>query len=125
MSYKVKKNKVKLFTLTRKDFRWDFYRCPGKGGQHVNKVSTGVRCVHEPSKASGRACDHKSRHKNRQLAFKRMAETKEFKNWVKFKGLKMMGVIDQIEQEIKLSLANPRNLKIEVKDEKGRWVEVE
>ena len=47
----------KLFTLTAKNFRWDYFRGSGKGGQKRNKTSSGVRCTHEESGAVGQSHD--------------------------------------------------------------------
>lgn len=35
-----------LFSITKKDFKVDTFRCGGKGGQNQNKVESGARITH-------------------------------------------------------------------------------
>src|SRR6266508_2136552 len=46
----------------------------GPGGQHRNKVATGVRLVHRPSGAVVTATERRSQAANREMAFARLAE---------------------------------------------------
>ncbi len=43
-------------------------------GQHVNKVETQVRLVHRPSGVNVVASEHRHRERNRQAAWRRLAE---------------------------------------------------
>lgn len=47
-----------------------------------------------------------------------MSETEKFRTWLKMEA----GMREQIEEEVKKSM-DPKNLKIECRDEKGKWVE--
>ena len=47
-------------------------RSPGKGGQHVNKVSSGVRMKHLPSGISVRCTEERSQLANRNIAMHRL-----------------------------------------------------
>lgn len=118
------KKREKLFSLTRKDFKFVPFGASSKGGQHANRNKCYMRCTHEASGAVGLGQKYKSQKQNKKLAFRNMANTEKFKKWIRSKGLRMMGVIGQIEAEIDMSLKNPRETKVEVKDENGRWVEV-
>jgi protein subunit release factor B len=51
----------------------DFYIAGGPGGQHRNKVESGVRLVHRPSGITVTATERRSQHANREVAFERMA----------------------------------------------------
>jgi protein subunit release factor A len=75
--------KTLVFTVTIKDCEQQFFRAGGKGGQNQNKRETGVRIIHHASGARGEARDERSQEQNRKLAFKRMAESKEFQYWAK------------------------------------------
>jgi protein subunit release factor B len=110
-----------LFSVTKDDCRWDYYRCPGKGGQNVNKRDTGVRCTHPPSRAVGASCEERSQLQNKKTAFVRMAQSKEFKEWHKIECARRTGQLDQIEREVERQM---RNIKVEVKDH-GVWAEVD
>lgn len=80
-----------LFSLTKKDFIRQTFRCPGKGGQNVNKVETGVRFIHPPSGAVGHACDTRHQAQNSAIAFRRLAESREFKAWHKIETARRLG----------------------------------
>lgn len=93
----MKKNKVKMFSVTASDCRWDVFRGSGDGGQKKQKTSSGVRCVHEPSGAEGKATDSRNQSINRKTAFERMVATPEFQGWLKLKIEAGLGHI-QIEE---------------------------
>lgn len=112
-------SKTKLFSISIKDCRVDTFRGSGSGGQHLQKTSSGVRVTHEPSGAVGKASDAREQHINKRTAFKRMAETKEFKNWVKIQAAKLQGK-PTIEELVDKAM-KPTNLKIEIKSSDGSW----
>lgn len=119
MKKKQGKERELLFSLTKNDFKFDYFRCPGKGGQKVNKTSSGVRCTHPPSKAVGKSCDERSQSLNKRIAFERMCATKEFKRWHRLEVSRITGEQDRIEREVERQM---RQVKLEVKED-GRWVE--
>ena len=51
----------------------EFFIASGPGGQHRNKVETGVRLTHRPSGISVTATERRSQHANREAAYERMA----------------------------------------------------
>jgi peptide chain release factor len=58
----------------RLSVRFETFRSGGHGGQNVNKVETGVRAIHEPTKISAVSTDERSQHLNKQIALRRVAE---------------------------------------------------
>lgn len=101
-----------LFTLTAKDFVFQTFCTGGKGGQHRNAKQNGVRCIHPPSGAVAEHRDGRDQFRNKQDAFRKCAETKEFKAWHKVETLRRLGQLKDIEQRVDEAMA-PKNLKIE------------
>lgn len=113
------KNKKLLFSVTKDDFVIETFRSGGKGGQHQNKKDTGVRIKHPPSGAVGESRQERSQYQNKKIAFKRLVETKEFKNWIKFKSCEIMGGIAEIDRKIRETLTY-ENLKFECADKESK-----
>ena len=60
----------------------DVFRASGPGGQHVNKTESALRLTHLPSGVVVTAQDSPSQHRNRDTAFRRLAERLEKLNYV-------------------------------------------
>lgn len=88
------KEKKLLFSLTRDDFEWDYFRAGGKGGQNQNKVNSGVRCKHAASGGVGEARDSRNQLANRRAAFIRCVSSKEFRLWHKAEVARRLGTTD-------------------------------
>lgn len=54
------------------DLAWQYFRASGPGGQHRNKVATGVRLTHLPSGVTVTATERRSREQNKAVALKRL-----------------------------------------------------
>ena len=112
-----------LFRVTKADFEETHIRGSGPGGQHRNKTSTGVRLRHKASGAVGEATDSKSQDQNRRAAFNRLRETPEWRRWfnemvtVTF-GRKSVG--QRVDEAMAVEY-----IQTQVKDERGRWVDVD
>ena len=63
-------------TLER-DCEMEFFVAGGPGGQHRNKVETGVRLTHRASGVVVTATERRSQSANREAAYERMAEKLE------------------------------------------------
>lgn len=108
------------FSVTKKDFRWDYFRAGGKGGQGQNKRSTGVRCVHPPSGAVGEGRDERSRTQNQRNAFSRCVQSDKFQAWIKKQTSKQALIEQQIETAVELAMRD-ENIQVEVWDG-SKWV---
>ncbi len=60
----------------------EVFRASGAGGQHVNKTESALRLTHAPSGVVVIAQDSPSQHRNREIAFRRLAERLERLNYV-------------------------------------------
>jgi protein subunit release factor B len=110
------KNKQLLFSIIKKDFEIQTFRAGGKGGQHQNKVETGVRIIHKASGACGEARDSRSQSMNRKSAFNRLVVTQKFQAWLKIEIARKSGEFQLMEQDIEKRVdeqMQPKNLKIE------------
>jgi protein subunit release factor B len=60
-----------------RDSEMEFFIAGGPGGQHRNKVETGVRLRHLPTGLVVTATERRSQSANREAAFERLAERLE------------------------------------------------
>jgi protein subunit release factor A len=60
----------------------DVFRASGPGGQHVNKTESALRLTHWPSGVVVTSQDSPSQFRNRETAYKRLAERLERLNYV-------------------------------------------
>lgn len=56
-----------------RDCDLEFFIGSGPGGQHRNKVESGVRLLHRPTGIVVTATERRSQHTNRDVAYERMA----------------------------------------------------
>jgi len=112
-------DKKHLFTITAKDCRWDYYVGSGKGGQHRNKTANCVRCTHIESGAVACSEEGRSQRYNREQAFKKMAETKVFTQWVNMEVCRLDGTITEVEKKVEQAM---KEIRVEVK-EQDKWID--
>jgi hypothetical protein len=110
----------KLFSVTLADCDVQTKRGTGPGGQNKNTRDTAVRIVHRASGAVGESQEQRNQHQNKVQAFKRMTATTVFKLWLNREIWIRQG-LPTPEQEVEKAM-QPKNLRVDVKDEKGRWV---
>ena len=107
-----------IFSVTSADCEWSYTRGTGKGGQKKNKTSSAVHCMHRPSGAHGYAEETRSQAKNRELAFTKMCESKEFKAWHRAECMRRTGEMAIIDANVEREM---RRVKVERKNDDGRW----
>jgi len=112
-----------LFSITKKDFDIQTFCSGGPGGQHQNKTQSGVRIVHKESGAVGESRTDKSQYHNKKNALKRLVESARFKLWINRKVFEI-NQVKTLDERVNEAL-DKKNLKLEVKDEKGRWIKTE
>lgn len=112
-----------LFTVTAADCDWEYMRGTGPGGQKRNKTESKVRCTHRASGAIGESDETRSQHDNRRAAFRKMAESKEFKAWHKIEVSRRTGQLIDINDKVD-KMMRDANLRVEGRVD-GRWVPVE
>ena len=109
-----------LFSVSIKDCHVECIASTGGGGgQNKNRRHTAVRITHPPSGAVGYSADENNQLRNKQDAFRRMGESKEFQVWARILASELQtgkSIEQQVEEEMDL-----KNIKTEVKDEQGRW----
>ena len=116
-----------LFSIGPKDFKWDFFKTSGPGGQNKNKRDTACRCTHIASGAIGIGSEEREQGKNRRIAFERCVNSEKFKAWHKLECARVL--VDKnerrkIEREVDAELSCRENLLVEIKDKDGRWTEL-
>ena len=114
------KEKTLLFSLTKSDFEFEYFCTGGNGGQHRNAKKNGVRCRHKASGAVAEHRDGRDQSKNKQEAFKKMANTKEFKIWHRAEVARRLGQAQVFKPMLDIEILakvdkmmSPENIKIE------------
>jgi len=122
MSKEKSENKL-IFSLSKDagDFVVEYYNGEGKGGQNRNKREMACRIHHPKSGAMATCQEERSQKANRERAFKRLCESDKFQKWLKLETAKKMGMLKDVDAEVERQM---KNIKMEVRDENGRFVEV-
>lgn len=112
-----------LFSIAAADCDWEYMRGTGPGGQKRYKTESKVRCIHRASGAVGESDETRSQHDNKSLAFRKMAESNEFRAWHKIEVAKRTGKMLDLNEKVDRMMRD-RNLNVEGKVD-GRWVPIE
>lgn len=110
-----------MFSITKKDFKIDYFSGKGAGGQHRNKHQNCIRLTHTDSGVTCTGQSSKERSANLREAFTSLTKDQKFKLWLNRRFYEVVEgkTIDQkVEDDMK-----PENIKVEYYD--GGWVEEE
>ena len=122
-------NRKLLFSVTMKDIEIQTFCTGGPGGQKQNKAATGVRLIHKASGAIGESREFKSQNQNKQAAFKRLAHSDKMTRWIIYEAARLSDKTQKdlifFNEAIVEKMMDEKNLKIEIKDFDGRWIELE
>jgi protein subunit release factor B len=101
-----------LFSITKKDLKIEYYSGKGGGGQHRNKHQNCVRLTHPDSGVTVVATEQKSRTQNLKMAFKRLVNHDDFRNWLRIRACYSVKEEDDIRKKVEQWM-QPENLLIE------------
>jgi len=110
-----------LFSLSKSqgDFVVTPYRGSGKGGQKRNKTFSGCRVTHSATGLFVECEEERSFETNKRRAFERLVNKPEFKTWLMVETAKFQGRFKDLDAKVAREMCN---IRVDVKDEKGRWV---
>lgn len=94
--------------------------CGGSGKDTSNNM---IQLVHKPSGVRTTAQEQRSQFANKKEAFFKMAKHPKFIQWCQLEASRILGkpsIDDIVDKQM-----GRNNLKIEVKDENGRWKEID
>lgn len=116
----MRQHKELLFSITKKDFKINYFSGTGGGGQHRNKHQNCVRLHHPDSGVIVTGQSHKSRKQNTKEALQNLVKHGKFKMWHTRRVNEVITgkTIEQLVEET----TTPENLLIEHKKD-GKWVE--
>ena len=111
-----------LFSVTKNDLEVDWFSGTGCGGQYRNKHQNCCRIRHKDSGVIATGQSQRDRLSNLKEAMENLVKSPKFKAWVKVKVAEVTGEKADIESKVDRAM---KHLKFEVKDELGRWKEVQ
>lgn len=112
-----------LFSVTLADLDVQHFRSGGPGGQNQNKRDTGARLIHAPSGARAESREERSQLQNTKTAFRRLVDHPLFRLWVHEEVRRLNGA-ESAAAAVDRMLADPQQIRVEVKDAAGRWTQV-
>lgn len=107
-----------LFSISKKDFKIDWYSGTGAGGQNRNKHANYCRLTHIESGAIATGQDHKEQKSNLRDAFSKIQQTMAFKSWHSIKIREMLEA--KTTEQVVDEMMSDENLRVEVKVN-GKW----
>jgi len=114
-------NRELLFSVSRKDLAVNWFSGKGGGGQHRNKHQNCLRIRHMESGAFATGQSNKEREANKAEALHNLINHPKFKVWHALKVLEILSG-KTLEARVTESM-HEDNLKFEVMDSSGRWID--
>ena len=114
-------SRTPLLSVTKQDLHIDYFSGKGAGGQHRNKHQNCVRLRHNDSGALATGQSHRERRSNMRESLHNLADHPKFKLWL---SIRTNEIIDNktIEEKVEAMMV-ASNMRIEVKDNHGRWID--
>jgi protein subunit release factor A len=111
-----------LFSITKKDFKIDFFSGTGAGGQYRNKHQNCVRLHHLESGVISTGQSNRNRDSNMREALESLVKNPKFKLWHIRRTQEIIKgkTVEQIVDE----MMNLGNIRIEGKNDQGKWEEI-
>lgn len=117
-------SKKLIISVTKKDIDITYFSGKGSGGQNRNRHKNCVRMIHRDSGAKSTGQDQKDIRANTKNAFLRLINSEKFENWHRLEVAKKMRDSSEIDRQVKKSMKDSL-IKYEVRDNKGKWIEVD
>ncbi len=110
-----------LFSITKKDFKLEWFSGTGAGGQYRNKHQNCLRLTHIESGVTVTGQSNRDRIANQKEAMQNLLNNPKFKMW---HTMRVKEALDGITLEQKVDqMIQPENLKIECQED-GIWKEI-
>ena len=107
--------------VSKKDLTISWFSGTGGGGQHRNKHRNCCRMHHAASGVTATGQSHKDRPSNQNEAWRNLLVNPIFKAWVNQTAAKLNG-LPTPEESVEEMMVE-KNLRVEVRDESGKWVD--
>jgi len=108
-----------LFSITKKDFKIEYFSGTGRGGQYRNKHQNCVRLHHPDSSVIVTGQSNRERKTNLREALANLVKHPKFRIWYNCKVQEVLegqSIKEKVDKMMK-----PENLRIEVKKD-GKWL---
>ena len=90
---------AQMNTFDESRVRFETFRSGGKGGQHVNKVETGVRAVYSPLGLASVSTEERSQHMNKRTALQHLRDSIFLRNSARMASTKALNRLEHTRIE--------------------------
>lgn len=110
----------KIFSLGPNDFEVTWFSGTGAGGQYRNHHCNCCRIKHKETGIIGTGQSNRNQEANKKEAFMSLYNNPSFQLWLKGKINEALYNTESIDDIVDREM---KNIKIEVKNDEGKWVE--